>query len=150
MSSLTWTEDQLAAYQRRVKGNIPGVGRTGPAQPGVPAPRVAAVPQVSIPRMLRVSPLPRMNKTEARYAQRLTDAGRSWRYEPLKIQLAERTTYTPDFLVIDPHGDFSLHEVKGGFVREDAWIKFKIAREMYPMFTFELWQWVKNNWRRIA
>jgi len=46
-----------------------------------------------------------MNKTEGRYAEQLEEWKRcgllgAWMYEPLKLKLADKTYYSPDFLVI--------------------------------------------------
>jgi len=73
----------------------------------------------------------------AAYLDSLVYAGDvlAWRYEPMSLRLADRTTYTPDFLLILPDGTLELHETKG-FWREKAWIKYKIAAEQYPWFVF--------------
>lgn len=83
-----------------------------------------------------------MNKTEAAYAARLALLQRageiqSFRFEPIKFRLADRTFYTPDFMVVI--GDeIQFHEVKGGYVEDDAAVKFKAAAEMYPEFEFQM------------
>jgi len=83
-----------------------------------------------------------MNKTEAAYAARLALLQRageiqSFRFEPIKFRLADRTFYTPDFMVV--MGDeIQFHEVKGGYVEDDAAVKFKAAAEMYPEFQFQM------------
>jgi len=83
-----------------------------------------------------------MNKTEAAYAARLALLQRageiqSFRFEPIKFRLADRTFYTPDFMVV--MGDeIQFHEVKGGYVEDDAAVKFKTAAEMYPEFAFQM------------
>lgn len=80
-----------------------------------------------------------MNKTEAEYARELEALKyngeiEGYVYEPMKLRLADKTTYTPDFLVIHlTH--FEFHEVKG-FERDDAIVKFKVAAEMFPWFRF--------------
>ena len=71
-----------------------------------------------------------MNKTEQRYAFHLAglrQAGQIARYdfEPVKLRLADRTFYTPDFRVIIPDGTIEFHEVKG-FWRDDARVKIKV------------------------
>lgn len=78
----------------------------------------------------------RMNKTEAAYADYLAarrDAGEVlwFRFEGLKLRLADRTFYTPDFGVIVAGGALELHEVKG-FMEEDAAVKLKSAVSQYP------------------
>ena len=92
-----------------------------------------------------------MNKLENAYAHHLdflkhAGAIRHWMYEPLKLRLADRTTYTPDFLVQAEDDVLELHEVKG-FAEDDSIAKFKVARELFPMFR---WLWIrkdKDGWR---
>lgn len=84
-----------------------------------------------------------MNKTEAAYAAQLELRKRAgeiadYRFEALTLQLADRTTLTVDFLVIKPDGLIELHETKGGFMREDSWIKLKVAATLLPWFRFVL------------
>jgi len=81
-----------------------------------------------------------MNKTEAKYADdleamKLAGDIADWRFEPLKLRLADRTYYTPDFMVIFPDGAIRFDEVKG-FWRDDARVKFKVAAEQFPWFQF--------------
>ena len=73
----------------------------------------------------------------AAYLDSLVHVGKvlCWRYEPLSLRLADRTTYTPDFLIILPDGTMELHETKG-YWRPQAWIKYKIAVENFPWFVF--------------
>ena len=81
-----------------------------------------------------------MNKTEAFHAIVLEARKRNgeihdYRYEGMTLRLADRTTYTPDFLVIMPGGEIELHETKG-FWRDDARVKIKVAAEAFPWFVF--------------
>ncbi|MFA5633486.1 MAG: DUF1064 domain-containing protein [Porticoccaceae bacterium] len=78
-----------------------------------------------------------MNRTEASYAQLLEArkiAGEiAWyRYEGLKLRLADNTFYTPDFAVMLADGALECHEVKG-FWTDDARVKIKVAADQYPM-----------------
>lgn len=92
----------------------------------------------------------RMNKTEAEYA-RMLDAQKHagtilwWRFEAIKIRLADNTFYTPDFLVLNHRMGLELHEVKGAFVMDDAKVKLKVAAEMFPCAVV-LNQKVKGAW----
>lgn len=88
----------------------------------------------------RQRPTPgKMNRLEEAYASRLTllqqcgEIG-GWRYEAIKLQLAKRTWYLPDFFVM---GDecFEMHEVKGHW-EDDARVKWKVAGAKYPEFKF--------------
>lgn len=90
-----------------------------------------------------------MNKTEAAYAQRLEllkGAGQVlwWKFEALKLRLADNTFYTPDFAVMVKDGVMECHETKG-FWRDDARAKIKIAADMYPFRFFALTQRAKKH-----
>jgi hypothetical protein len=81
-----------------------------------------------------------MNKLETDYADHLAlkkAAGHivDFRYEAVKIRLADNTYYTADFLVIADDWVVELHEVKG-YWEDDARVKTKVAAEMYPWFRF--------------
>ncbi|MGL5948254.1 MAG: DUF1064 domain-containing protein [Aeromonas sp.] len=80
-----------------------------------------------------------MNATEAAYAallQARLAAGEiaHFAFEPLKLRLAAKTFYTPDFLVLLPDGAVELHEVKG-FWEEDARVKVKVAAAQFWWLT---------------
>lgn len=77
-----------------------------------------------------------MNKTETAYAQQLELRKRygeiAWyRFEGIKLRLADNTFYTPDFAVMLSGGQMELHEVKG-YWTDDARVKTKVAAEQYP------------------
>jgi hypothetical protein len=96
----------------------------------------------------------RMNKLEGRYALYLRmqrDVGQieSFEFEAIKLRLAEKTFYTPDFLVVLPNGELECHEVKG-FLRDDAAVKIKVAAAKFPfrfLMIFEDRQ--KGGWRIV-
>lgn len=78
-----------------------------------------------------------MNKTEAAYAQHLEArkaAGEIlwYRFEGVKLRLADNTFYSPDFSVLLADGTLECHEVKG-FWQDDARVKIKVAADQYPM-----------------
>ena len=91
-----------------------------------------------------------MNKLEFRYARDVLDiqqmAGKilSWKYEAIKLRLAKRTYYTPDFMVFSPSG-LEIHETKGHW-EDDARVKIKVAAEMFPEFKFVAVQHKKGIW----
>lgn len=105
-----------------------------------------------------------MNKTEARYAAlleglRLAGEIVSYQYEAIKLVLGydpktgRLVTLKPDFLVIRKHNtelcdcnDLELHEVKGGFEREDAKLKRIWAAQKFPYFHFKLCRYEKGQW----
>jgi len=77
-----------------------------------------------------------LNKTEADYRAVLElrqHAGEVlwFRFEGLKLRLADNTFYTPDFAVMAGDGVMECHEVKGHW-QEDARVKIKVAAALYP------------------
>ena len=54
-----------------------------------------------------------------------------YRFEGIKLRLADNTFYTPDFAVMLATGEMELHEVKG-FWTDDARVKTKVAADQYP------------------
>lgn len=77
-----------------------------------------------------------MNKTEAAYAAHLTlrqYAGEIlwFKFEAVKLRLADATFYSPDFTVLPSSGVLEMHEVKG-FWQDDARVKIKVAASIYP------------------
>lgn len=76
------------------------------------------------------------NKTEAAY-ENLLEARRhvgdvAWfKFEGVKLRLADNTFYTPDYAVMLANGQLEMHEVKG-FWMDDARAKIKIAADIYP------------------
>lgn len=77
-----------------------------------------------------------MNKTESAYCQLLELRKRAgevvwYRFEGVKLRLADNTFYTPDFAVMLSTGEMEMHEVKG-FWTDDARVKIKVAAEQYP------------------
>lgn len=90
-----------------------------------------------------------MNKTEAAYANLLKSHKQcgsieAYGFESMKLRLAKRTWYTPDFAVIRK-GSLEFHEVKG-FWEDDARVKIKVAAAMFPHFKFVAIQRVKGEW----
>ncbi len=77
-----------------------------------------------------------LNKTERAYEALLKEWQHlgivAWfKFEGVKLRLADNTFYTPDFAVMLANGQMELHEVKG-FWQDDARAKIKIAADMYP------------------
>ena len=81
------------------------------------------------------------NKLETAYGQHLALMKRAgeildFRYEAMKLRLANKTFYTPDFMVISK--DFiEFHETKG-WMRDDAAVNLKVAATRFPCFKFIL------------
>lgn len=77
-----------------------------------------------------------LNKTEKAYEDMLKCmivAGELlwYRFEGLKLRLADNTFYTPDFFVMKSDGSLECIEVKGYWM-DDARVKIKVAAELYP------------------
>lgn len=84
-----------------------------------------------------------MNRTEAVYAEHLEARRRGgevlwWRFEGIKLKLADRTHLTVDFAVMVASGHIEMHDVKGGrgVWTEDAKVKMKVAAAEYPFRFF--------------
>ena len=92
-----------------------------------------------------------MNKLEARYAAHLDILKAAgdvnwWAYEAVKLRLADNTFYTPDFIVWTKDWHLDIHETKG-WLREDANVKFKVAKEMFPIFGFRMLFFQGGRWQ---
>lgn len=77
-----------------------------------------------------------MNKTEALYAANLAEQLHRgeilwFKFEGVKLRLADNTFYTPDFAVMASDGVMEMREVKGHW-QDDARAKIKIAADLYP------------------
>jgi hypothetical protein len=82
----------------------------------------------------------KMNKREAAYSLELESLKRagqihSWMFESVKLRLADRTWFTPDFCVVMVDWSLEFHECKGHW-EDDARVKWKVVQEMYPAFRF--------------
>ena len=54
-----------------------------------------------------------------------------FRFEGVKLRLADNTFYSPDYAVMRASGQLEMHEVKG-FWTDDARVKIKVAADQYP------------------
>ena len=145
MNGPNWTNAQLKAYERKQEAQRPVVGKIAFGPPGKPKTVALTVAFQTVdgvyayPTPLTAQALAdwhngvhRMNKTEAAYAAYLSLLGLPWQFEAIKLCLAPRTWYTPDFY-LPTLAEF--REVKG-FWREDARVKFKAAAEKFPQWRF--------------
>lgn len=135
MSASALPSRMTAAEYReyRLSGRLPAEAH---AQAPAAAPKALAAPG----RVTKAAD--GMNKLERAYSvelenQRLAGLISSWKFEAMKLRLANRTTYSPDFFVVLPDGSMEQHETKG-FMRDDAHVKLKVAASQFPMFTFRL------------
>ena len=86
----------------------------------------------------------KMNGTEKRFYEDYAK-GKPHAFERLKFRLADNTWYTPDFMVVE-EGFIVIYEVKGGFTRDDARAKWKIAADLNPWFIWRWAQWKDKKW----
>jgi hypothetical protein len=104
----------------------------------------------SKPSMRVPFPADRMNKTERAFHDQhlklLVAAGDAIAvgFQRLKLRLADRTWYTPDFDLVLPTREIEIYEVKG-FMRDDAAVKLKVAAEIYP-FQFYVVRRSQRSW----
>ena len=92
-----------------------------------------------------------MNATEARYGSVLEGRLRdkdivAYMFESVRLRMADNTTYTPDYMVITTE-HIEFHEVKGTFARDDAVVKYKVAKELFPWFVFKWCVWTGKQWQ---
>jgi hypothetical protein len=95
-------------------------------------------------------PAGKMNKTEEAYAAHLELRKQGgdvlwYRFEGMKLRLADNTFFTVDFPLMRKDGTIECHEVKG-FMTEDANVKIKIAADQYP-FKFFIIRKSKIGWK---
>lgn len=95
-------------------------------------------------------PTGQKNKTEEAYELEvlkpaMQDGSVSWyRFEGVKLRLADNTFYTPDYCVMRSDGTMEMHEVKG-FWQDDARVKIKVAADMYPLKFIAVKRQAKKN-----
>lgn len=96
-----------------------------------------------------------MNSTETAYAEHLELRRRAgeivaFDFEAIKLRLAKRTFYEPDFLVTMADGSIEIHEVKGGPIEDDSAVKIKVAAKQFPCFKFIIARRLRSGNRRVA
>lgn len=137
---MNWTEQQLADHLAR--RGVQGLRSAADvSDPPFNAPAIAQ----------RKTPVRQMNKTEAAYASHLEGLKRAggvlwYRFEPMRLRLANGAWYKPDFGVKLSDGSFEFHETKG-FWREAARVRIKVAAELFP-FRFIAVTRGGGNWKR--
>lgn len=94
-------------------------------------------------------PLGIMNRLESKFAETLEEQKQNgdivwWAYEPIRLRLADNTTYTPDFFVMTQDLELIVYETKGRWL-DAARIKIKVAADLYP-FRFVAAQWKNKQW----
>lgn len=92
-----------------------------------------------------------MNKTEQKYAhhletQKINGEIQYYAFDSIKFRLANKTFYSPDFIVLKANGQLEAHEVKGHW-EDDARVKIKVAASMHPIpFVAVYWNSKTNGW----
>ena len=81
-----------------------------------------------------------MNKLETAYNEQLKadlNAGEIlwFKFEGLKLRLADNTFLTVDFFVMNKNNELEARDVKG-YMMEDAKVKMKVAASIYPFKFF--------------
>jgi hypothetical protein len=84
-----------------------------------------------------------MNGLETEYANHLEArrvAGEitAWWYNSIRVKLADGAWFKPDYCVLLITQTIEFHEVKGGFCREAALVRLKVAAKLYSPFPFFL------------
>lgn len=93
-----------------------------------------------------------MNKLEAKWAQQLEierQAGeiRRWRFNEIKLKLADGSWFKCDFWVVCADGSVRMDETKGHW-REAAKVRIRVAARLYPEFRFHAIQWKgREGWK---
>jgi len=132
-----------------------GVDYAAPGTESRTVPGPGAAPRTSVAYTDRRAG--RMNKTEARYAdrlelQRLAGAIARWDFEPMTLHLAPRVSWRPDFRVILADGTIELHEVKGRakggryYATEKGQMKIRLASELHPFPIVVVWPLAGGEW----
>ena len=103
---------------------------------------VPVVPKGGRPFRLAMGALrkQKMNSLEAAYERvlrrrKLVGEVIWYDFEGITLKLADDTRFTPDFPVLLASGFLEMHETKGR-MREDAWLKLKMAAKGFPFRFF--------------
>jgi hypothetical protein len=141
--AIRWTPEQLAEFQRRTEQEknqrVSRLLENVAKAPTPPAPnKNAQGPGEAFYALGRLAKGD-MNKTEAAYAQLLeakkhTGEIIDWRFHPIRVRLADRTYYEPDFLVMTAARELQIHETKGAFTTDKGQMKIKLCAEVLPWF----------------
>jgi hypothetical protein len=93
-----------------------------------------------------------MNKLESRFAQEVlileqaVGQIKDYKYEAIKLKLANGSWYTPDFDVYMPDGMLVFYEIKGHW-REAARVRIKVAADQFRQHLFIAAQRVNGVWQ---
>jgi hypothetical protein len=117
----------------------------------IAAATVDGKPLSEVAMSTKSKPAKGMNSTEKLYAAELDWLKRegtvkAWWFEDIRLKLANRTTYTPDFCVWYSDEKVQFVEIKGRILQDDASVKFKWARKEFPMWEFVMLRRESGLW----
>ncbi len=120
-----------------------------PSLPSEPT-KMSSSPSVAVPRVKSMTS-PECEMAMILEAKRRRGDIESWMFEGVTLKLADGCRFTPDFFVrpIEPDLKPQFIETKGPFIREDAMIKFRVAKEQNPWAEWQLHQKTRDGWRQI-
>jgi len=135
---LHWSPQEFEAAQRRQAAKL-----IGTLAPKVETPATLPAPKARPP-----TEEDRLNKTERQFLRILQTRGfKMIRIQAITLKLAWDCRYTPDFYTLSHDGQMTFWEVKGGYIREDASIKLKMAANKFTEYKFILAQKNEHRWR---
>lgn len=137
---MRWTENDLKMVLTR-HANSPAASARASANPGQ-----------ARHRALGRLPAGHMNKTETAYSEHLTALQHNgdvlwWKFEGIKLRLADNTFYTPDFAVLQWESHLEMHEIKGHW-EDDARVKIKVAAALFPFHFIAVYRGKHGGWER--
>jgi hypothetical protein len=97
----------------------------------------------------------RMNKTERRFESEILEplvrSGEliGYEFEMIRLRLADRVHYTPDFFLRWGARPWEFVEVKGAHIREDAMLKYRMAADKITWASWRMMQWRDSAWRIV-
>jgi hypothetical protein len=128
-----WSEDELRAFKKKYKQDMDASAEKMKAMENVKKPE--GVPLI---RLLAQDRPDDMNKLErAFYGHLIRTTNYVILCQSVKLRMADKTWYSPDFFCLCEDGIARVFETKG-FMRDDAAVKLKTTAEMYPYFRFYL------------
>ena len=144
-----YEQDPNGSYSKKLRPkNLDAGSKVGPSSSRADATVVTESPRVGF-EIQPSTDEAKLNKTEKAYLAILRSRHSDVRIQAITLKLGNDTRYTPDFSTI-VGGNYVFFEVKGGFVREDGWIKLKIAARTYREFRFVLAQYKGKIWKEEA
>lgn len=97
------------------------------------------VPPAGLQAPIRQAKGDGMNKLERSFLDHLKrDYVGEHRAHAITLKIGNGCRYTPDFVTFQADGRLEAWEVKGGFFRDDAKVKIKVAAQQFPTIQFHL------------